>query len=176
MLASVALLVVGRGGTWLPSFAVLLGLWDVFFYVFLKLWTGWPGSLLTWDLLFLIPVPWVGPVLAPVLVSLALIVCGVVALCRRVHFRAVHWVGYILANLIILYSFMADYQYVLAGNLPRSFGWPVFAGGLLLGVGAFVHAFLAGAKLPGTSEIPGELATGAAAKGSQGYYLPRRRR
>jgi hypothetical protein len=51
------------------SFAI----WDIFYYVFLKALINWPDSLLTWDILFLIPVPWVGPVLAPCLVCLAMI-------------------------------------------------------------------------------------------------------
>jgi hypothetical protein len=44
----------------------VFGIWDLFYYVWLKVCLGWPSSLLTWDVLFLIPVPWVGPVLAPV--------------------------------------------------------------------------------------------------------------
>src|SRR4030095_13106258 len=47
--------------------------WDIFYYVFLKVFLGWPESLLTWDILFLLPVPWVGPVLAPCLSSLTMI-------------------------------------------------------------------------------------------------------
>ncbi|MFN3876453.1 MAG: hypothetical protein ACK4L7_11140, partial [Flavobacteriales bacterium] len=49
------------------------GVWDIFYYVWLKALIGWPGSLLSPDLLFLIPVPWVGPVWAPCAVSLGLI-------------------------------------------------------------------------------------------------------
>jgi len=37
----------------------------------------WPESLKTLDVLFLIPVPWVGPVWLPVTVSAAMVVCGV---------------------------------------------------------------------------------------------------
>ena len=52
------------------SFAV----WDLFYYVFLKLVLNWPSSWFTWDILFLVPVVWTGPVLAPVLVSLTMII------------------------------------------------------------------------------------------------------
>ncbi|MEY2410352.1 MAG: hypothetical protein QOF48_3022 [Verrucomicrobiota bacterium] len=52
------------------------GTWDIFYYVFLKLITGWPGSLLDWDLLFLLPLPWWGPVMAPVGIALLLILWG----------------------------------------------------------------------------------------------------
>jgi hypothetical protein len=47
--------------------------WDLFYYVFLKLLINWPESWLTWDILFLIPVIWSGPVIAPILVSLTMI-------------------------------------------------------------------------------------------------------
>jgi hypothetical protein len=41
-------------------FLYLFGVWDIFYYVALKLFLNWPASFLTWDLLFLIPVTWVG--------------------------------------------------------------------------------------------------------------------
>jgi len=47
--------------------------WDIFYYIFLKSLLNWPESLFTWDILFLIPVPWVGPVLAPCILSLTMI-------------------------------------------------------------------------------------------------------
>src|SRR5262249_30630289 len=72
MLAAVALAVARNGRQWFAAFAIAFGLWDVFFYAFLRVLVGWPASLLDWDLLFLLPVPWVGPVLAPVLVSLGM--------------------------------------------------------------------------------------------------------
>ena len=49
---------------------IVFGAWDLSFYATLRVLTGWPASLMTWDLLFLIPVPWVGPVLAPSIVSI----------------------------------------------------------------------------------------------------------
>ena len=52
------------------SFAI----WDLFYYVFLKLVLDWPSSWFTWDILFLVPIVWTGPVLAPVLVSLTMII------------------------------------------------------------------------------------------------------
>ena len=56
------------------SFAI----WDLFYYIFLKLLLGWPESLLTWDILFLIPITWVGPVISPVLVALTMILLAVI--------------------------------------------------------------------------------------------------
>src|SRR5512134_2459669 len=73
MLLAVAVL-AGRGG-WqrFLVFAIAFGVWDIFYYVWLRVFIGWPRSLLDWDVLFLIPVPWIGPVLAPILVSLGLV-------------------------------------------------------------------------------------------------------
>ena len=73
MLAAVALLVARNFRQWLAGFMIAFGVWDIFYYVFLKLLIDWPASLLTWDILFLIPVPWVGPVIAPVLIAVSMI-------------------------------------------------------------------------------------------------------
>src|SRR5688572_7090718 len=62
--------------------ALAFSVWDIFYYVWLWVFIGWPPSLLTWDVLFLIPVPWVGPVIAPVIVSICL-VAGSLWLLRR---------------------------------------------------------------------------------------------
>ncbi len=56
--------------------AIAFGVWDISYYVFLKMMCGWPHSLLDWDVLFLLPLPWWGPVLAPVLISLLMILWG----------------------------------------------------------------------------------------------------
>lgn len=56
--------------------AVVFGAWDIVYYLGLRLAIGWPPSLETWDILFLVPAPWVGPVWAPILVSVALVGTG----------------------------------------------------------------------------------------------------
>ncbi|MBN2481771.1 MAG: hypothetical protein JXB19_08530, partial [Bacteroidales bacterium] len=56
--------------TW---FLYCFAIWDIFYYVFLKLLLGWPASFMTWDILFLIPVAWTGPVITPVIISLTMI-------------------------------------------------------------------------------------------------------
>jgi len=65
-----------RFAWFLYSFAV----WDIFYYVFLKLLLNWPESFMTWDILFLIPVTWVGPVIAPVIVSITMIAFALIIL------------------------------------------------------------------------------------------------
>ena len=39
-------------------YMILFGIWDIFYYIFLKILLNWPGSLATWDILFLLPLPW----------------------------------------------------------------------------------------------------------------------
>lgn len=58
------------------------GVWDVLYYAFLRALIGWPGSLATPDVLFLIPGPWVGPVFLPMLVSVGMILTAVLVLRR----------------------------------------------------------------------------------------------
>ena len=77
-------LMVGRGfHHGLAAFLFVFGLWDLFYYVFLWLLIHWPSSLLTWDILFLLPVPWVAPVLAPSLVALTMVIAGAAVLWRE---------------------------------------------------------------------------------------------
>lgn len=61
-----------RFGFWLVAF----GAWDLFYYVFLVPLTGWPRSVFDWDLLFLIPLPWWGPVLGPCLIATLMVGFG----------------------------------------------------------------------------------------------------
>ena len=140
MLAAAAMLVAGDRSLWLPAFSIAFGVWDVCFYLFLKLWIDWPASLLTWDLLFLLPVPWVAPVLAPVIVSLTIVGCGLAALFRPVKLRAPHWIGLVLGGALVILSFTWDFRYVLAGNLPRPFAWWLFTAGELVSLGTFLKA------------------------------------
>lgn len=102
MLAAAAMLVAGERSLWLPAFSIAFGVWDISFYLFLKLWIDWPASLLTWDLLFLLPVPWASPVLAPVLVSLTIIGCGLTALYRPVYIGPRQWIGLILGGALVI--------------------------------------------------------------------------
>jgi hypothetical protein len=141
MLASVALVVAGNRDLWLPSFAIAFGTWDLFFYVFLKLLLHWPTSIMTWDILFLIPVPWAAPVLAPAIVSMTIICAGLLALARPVRMLPAHWGAMTLGGAVILISFTWDYHNLMVGGLPGPFAWWLFGAGELVGVAAFLQAF-----------------------------------
>lgn len=139
MLAGVAWVALERR-MWLSAFAVAFGVWDIFYYVFLRLLTGWPASLFTWDVLFLIPAPWAAPVLAPVIVSLSVVVAGIIALKRAVLLKRWHWAGIGCGGVAILLSFLWDSPNVLAGGFPHPFFWGLFAAGEVAGFGSFLIA------------------------------------
>ena len=69
MIAAVALL--GHPGLRLSTARALwtFGVWDLCYYAFLHLWTGFPARLTDWDVVFLVPRPWIAPVWLPVAVS-----------------------------------------------------------------------------------------------------------
>ncbi|HEY1756478.1 MAG TPA: hypothetical protein VGG72_13845 [Bryobacteraceae bacterium] len=142
MLASVGLIAARGLRLWLPSFAIAFGAWDLSFYMFLSLLLHWPSSLMTWDILFLIPVPWVAPVLAPSIVSITIIAGGLFALARPVRMLPAHWAAMTLGGALVLISFMWDYANILAAGLPRPFAWKLFCAGELAGVAALLDASL----------------------------------
>jgi len=115
--------------------ALAFGVWDIFYYIWLWVFIGWPPSLLTWDVLFLIPVPWLGPVLAPVIVSLGLVAGSLWLLSRpalRLSRRA--WVLASVGAVLVLLSFTIDYHYALMRTDPPRFRWEVFWAGIVIAV------------------------------------------
>ncbi|MEI6339277.1 MAG: hypothetical protein WCQ57_11950 [Verrucomicrobiota bacterium] len=121
-------------------FFFAFGIWDIFYYVGLW-WLGhWPASLLTWDCLFLIPKPWHGPVLAPVLISLYFVLG-----CCWIHARemsdnpvrlSVAAVGsQILACTVWYWSFVKDSDWIHAHKYEGvSYSWGLLVTGILIGV------------------------------------------
>ena len=123
------------------SFAV----WDLAYYMFLQLLTGWPGSLLAYDVLFLIPVVWIGPVLAPVLVSLVLGTTSIIVI-RICDYSADVALGRVNLGLfvggcvLIILSFtrqifhilMTDGPKGIEGYSPKEFDWILFSIGFTL--------------------------------------------
>ena len=129
----------------LAFFLMAFGAWDIAYYAFLKVLIDWPKSLLTWDILFLIPVPWSGPVLAPVLVSATMIGAAIAYLWHESKGHSIkpsvfHWIGICLAGLIIVDAFTLDFPNVMAGGMPGPFPWALFGFGEAIGVLAFLHA------------------------------------
>jgi hypothetical protein len=142
-------------GYFIFSFAI----WDIFYYVFLKLLINWPASFFTWDILFLIPLIWTSPVLCPVIVSFTMIILGVVLIIGSdkienldVGWKA--WSLFISGSLVLIFTFMLDFiiflqksmslnelfntikhnqiMMVSANYYPENFNWWLFMAGELL--------------------------------------------
>ena len=139
-LVMIATLGVLAGRTWRrrAGYAALaFGAWDIFYYLFLRLISGWPRTLLDWDILFLLPLPWWGPVLAPVSISLVMILWGTLATQSSDGATGARWV-WALASVgigLALAVFMIDTWRALLGGrdavlqvLPTTFNWPLFCG------------------------------------------------
>jgi hypothetical protein len=143
MLGAVALAAASNLHQWIAAFAIAFGVWDISFYAFLKLMIHWPESLNTWDILFLIPLPWVGPVWAPVLVALSMIVCGWISLrAGGIRGRLPHFAGVLAGAAVIVIAFVWDFRNTSAGGLPNPFNWPLFLVGEAIGLIAFLAATL----------------------------------
>lgn len=147
MLSTVAGLAGKRFWERFGYFLILFGVWDIFYYIWLAATLGWPASLFDWDILFLIPVPWIGPVIAPVAISCGMVISGH-SITRRYttggYFRAtrVAWILSLGATAIILYSFMGDTDATLRLQQPRPYHYELLVAGLALYGIAFAHACL----------------------------------
>ena len=123
--------------------AIAFGVWDILYYVFLKVICDWPRSLLDWDILFLIPLPWWGPVIAPMSIAALMILWG--TLVNRAELQSLSqavagkWVLLGVAGIALaLYTFMCDSLQVahqgtdaLRKLLPQRFSWGLFTAALL---------------------------------------------
>ena len=119
-----------KAGYSIFSFAV----WDIFYYFWLYVFIQWPKSLFEWDILFLIPLPWWGPVITPIMISIVLIIISYLLISeKRLKIKPSDWIIFCISILIILYTFMEDSIRVIItgiGNIdevrPIEFNWIIF--------------------------------------------------
>jgi hypothetical protein len=128
----------------LAYFSFNFGVWDIWYYIWLKLLLDWPSTIMDWDVLFLIPFPWVGPVLAPVLVSLALIGAGYTFLRfefqnKPIILTKVDWILEVLSGFLIILSFLTEIQDQTNIDIPEYYPWWLFLCGLVSGLFVFVR-------------------------------------
>ncbi|MCX6272280.1 MAG: hypothetical protein NTU44_13900 [Bacteroidetes bacterium] len=175
MLVTVGML---AGKSRMQQFAYFLyafAVWDIVYYLGLKGLLDWPSGLLTWDILFLIPVVWVGPVLAPVICSVTMIGLAVEILWleekgRKPVINRLNWSLIVLGAALILLTFIWDYSAILVhggflGKLnslstdkafrdiissykPLYYNWLLFTAGELLIVAGMVRMLLFSSKNP----------------------------
>ncbi|HJZ40837.1 MAG TPA: hypothetical protein VJ203_10760 [Bacteroidales bacterium] len=130
-------------------FMYCFAVWDIFYYVFLKLLINWPDSLFTWDILFLIPVIWTGPVIAPLLVSVTLLLLAGMVLYREktgnpVRITRLTGILFLAGIFLVFAAFIWDFTlYLMKGDafhqyIPHNFNWWLFvAGEVILLAGLF---------------------------------------
>jgi hypothetical protein len=128
-------------------FLTIFAIWDIFYYVWLKVLLDWPASIMDWDILFLIPMAWAGPVVAPVLVSIVMLVFAMIILYydyrgRPIKAGKIEWLGFIAAAVIIVISFCIPGPHIAEPDYQSYFYWPVFALGLLAAIALFVKCLL----------------------------------
>jgi len=108
-------------------FIYAFAIWDLFYYVFLKLTLNWPPSLLTWDILFLIPWPWIGPVIAPIICSIIIITLSLLIINfydkgKKVAISWKEWTLFIVGMILVLYTWLIDYgKLIIQGGFARDF-------------------------------------------------------
>ena len=101
------------------SFAI----WDIFYYIFLYLMIGWPASLMDWDILFLLPIMWTGPVWAPLLLSTMMIILAVCILFfsnpnRNAHLKLMEWIILITGSIVVVIGFCKDFYISMTTLYP----------------------------------------------------------
>ncbi len=165
MLVSIAFIAGKTFSRTLAWFVYSFAIWDIFYYVFLKLLIDWPSSLLEWDILFLLPVTWTGPVISPLILCIMMISLAAVILYHSymgINTRLVagEWIILIAGAVLVIVSFTWDYSaYILegyslsdiwnyphdssildyaSGYVPRRFNWWLFATGNLVIASAII--------------------------------------
>lgn len=166
MLTAIGVLI---GKTRIQSFGYFLyafALWDIFYYVFLRLLIHWPASLMNWDILFLIPVIWASPVIYPVISSITMIVLSLLIIVGAEQNETNlldkwDWVLLITGSCFVLFSFTFGYlDYIfsgevlnkpliiveegrkmigMAGYIPGKFSWYYFLIGEIIIIGSIVR-------------------------------------
>ena len=116
-------------------FMIAFGIWDIFYYIWLYVMVGWPESLMTWDLLFYVPLPWVGPVITPALIAAAMVGAGLLIIYYQERGYEIRWRWYDMAvelacGLLIIVAFCWDWKNILQvpgdierTGIPSPFAW-----------------------------------------------------
>lgn len=131
-------------------FMIAFGLWDIFYYIWLYVMVGWPESLMTWDLLFYVPLPWVGPVITPVLIAVAMTAAGSAVIYYEAKGHDIRWKCQDMAvelfcALLMIVAFCWDWKNILQvpgdaarTGIPNPFAWWLYLPALLVAAAYFI--------------------------------------
>lgn len=169
MLLGIGILVGRSASERFAYFIYSFAIWDIFYYIFLKILINWPESIMTWDVLFLIPLTWTGPVITPIIISITMIFFSAAIIyfsqkLAKVTITFYEWSMLIFGTLILIVAFVWDYcRYVLEffsfseiwseplkeevikiamQYIPKSFNWWLFWIAeiiILTGIGLFIR-------------------------------------
>ncbi len=122
------------------AFVFVFGVWDLFYYVWLKVLMDWPRTWLEWDVLFLIPMIWLGPWVCPASIATLFIIWGGWVLRSRRQMTltlrglAIFVVGAVLGLITFMQPAAAvmmeaepDALTALSQYTPGQFWWWLFA-------------------------------------------------
>jgi len=131
MLLGIGMLAGKTKQTRFAWFIYSFAIWDIFYYVFLYLIINWPLSLLDWDVLFLLPIVWAGPVWAPVLLSVLMILLSMSILYFSRHqnnanLKLCEWIVLIAGAIIVIMAFCKDYYLYMTSHFPTIPGAQLF--------------------------------------------------
>lgn len=147
MLIGVAWLAGHNLWTRFAYFLFAFAIWDITYYLALKLLLNWPPTLHTWDILFLIPIVWAGPVLAPLICSVTMLLLTFIILkgtrlSESFSVKKIELTWLLTGSLIIITSFIWEYLILIINNqsgtdirniihnhIPVNFAWPLFGVG-----------------------------------------------
>ena len=137
-------------------FLALFAVWDVFYYVWLKVLLDWPASIMDWDVLFLIPAVWASPTLCPVLVSTLMFGFAVAILHRCAHGRPLivtrgDWLGWLVSTGIVIVSFCLGGRHITQADYAEYFPAWLFALGFALAAGVCVRTVFRSGRRRGSA-------------------------
>jgi hypothetical protein len=139
MLVMVAYLSAQKQAHRFAWFLYAFAVWDLAYYGFLRVIIQWPATFMDWDILFLIPVIWTGPVVAPLLICMQMILLaflilrGSATLNRSSNLLLVS--GAFICLMAFMYEFVAYHLGAIDMNtlldsasmfIPTKFPWAMF--------------------------------------------------
>ena len=141
MIFSVAVLSVREKHRQFGAFLFVFGLWDLFYYLWLKIIIGWPVRWLEWDVLFLIPWPWLAPWITAAFIAVIMVAGGFRMLMLDAKSEMsgpglVLLIAGILISLISLllpaWPLLVNGEAAFRGYMPKGFPWILYVTGYLL--------------------------------------------
>jgi hypothetical protein len=128
----------------LANFIYIFALWDICYYAALYLFEKWPSSFFVWDVLFLLPVPWFAPVIAPITISFigilgALIIQITYVLTGKLKFN---WKIIALLSISLLLWLISFLIYPSKIKFPKNYNWFLFYLGIFLSLIGYLYLII----------------------------------